>query len=101
MVQISTINLALYQVENNGYQIPLDFKNGLAYLCCRKPTEDETGLMPHVIMTSDVDLDPKLYDNDIESFEDFHDPTLNLVDHINPFNAYGEYRNHTVDTPPG
>jgi hypothetical protein len=52
-----------------------------AYLRC-KPTEDETGSLSHVNMTSDVDWDPKLYDNDIESFKDFHDPTLGVVDHI-------------------
>jgi hypothetical protein len=33
-------------------------------------------------MTSDVDWDQKLYDNDIVSFEDFHDPTFDAVDHI-------------------
>jgi hypothetical protein len=25
----------------DGYQIPLDFKSGLTYLRCRKPTEEE------------------------------------------------------------
>jgi hypothetical protein len=82
----------------DGYQIPLYFKTGLAYPCCRKPTKDETGLLPHLIMTANVDWDPKLYDNDIESFKDFHDPTLDVVDHINPFNAYGEFRSRKVAT---
>jgi hypothetical protein len=49
-------------------------------------------------MTSNVYWDPNPYDNDIESFEDFHDPTLYVVDHITPFNAYGEYRNRKVAT---
>jgi hypothetical protein len=39
-----------------------------------------------------------LDDNDIEAFEDFHDLTLDVVDHVNPFNAYGEYHNRTVAT---
>jgi hypothetical protein len=26
----------------DGYQIPFNFKNGLAYLCCWKPTDDKT-----------------------------------------------------------
>jgi hypothetical protein len=82
----------------DGYQIPLDFKNGLAYNHCCKPTENETGLLPHVIMTSNDDWVPKLFDNDIETFEDFHDPTLDVVDHINPLNYYGEHCNHTVST---
>jgi hypothetical protein len=63
----------------DNYQIPLDFKNGLAYLRCRKPTEDEIGLLPHIIMTSDVDWDPSIYDNDIDDIDDFHDPTLEVV----------------------
>ena len=70
----------------DGYQIPLQFKNGLAYLPCRKPTADELGLLPHVVMTSDVDWDPSLYDNVIEDMDDFHDPTLDFIDHDNPFN---------------
>jgi hypothetical protein len=64
----------------DGCQIPLEFTHGLAYLRCCKPTEGETGLLPHVIMTSYIDWDPKLYDNDIESFEDFHDLTLDVIE---------------------
>ena len=82
----------------DGYQIPLQFKNGLAYLPCRKPTADEIGLLPHVVMTSDVDWDPSLYDNVIEDMDDFHDPTLDFIDHDNPFNECGEYRHRTVAT---
>jgi hypothetical protein len=80
----------------DGYQIPLLFKNGLAYLPCRNPTEEEIGLLPHVVMTSDVDWDPSLYDNVIEDMDAFHDPTLDFIDHDNPFNEYGEYRNCTI-----
>jgi hypothetical protein len=81
-----------------GYQMTLEFKNRLAYLCCCKPTDNETGLLPDVIMTSNIDWDPKLYDNDIDSFEDFHDPTLDVNDHFIPFHTYGEYRHRTVAT---
>jgi hypothetical protein len=55
----------IQRIIKDGYQIPLHFKKGLAYLRCRKPTENETGSLPHVIMTSDIDWDPKRYDNDI------------------------------------
>jgi hypothetical protein len=37
-------------------------------------------------MTSDVDWDPSLYDNVIDDIDDFHDPTLDFIDHDNPFN---------------
>jgi hypothetical protein len=64
------------RVLMDGYQIPLQFKNGLAYLLYRKPTEEELGLLPHEVMTSDVDWDPSLYDNVIDGMDYFHDPTL-------------------------
>jgi hypothetical protein len=28
--------------------------------------------------------------------DDFHDPTLDFIDHDNPIKEYGEYRNRTV-----
>jgi hypothetical protein len=46
----------------DGYQPPLDFKNGVPHLCCRKPSEVELSYLPHIIMTSDVKWDPKQYD---------------------------------------
>jgi hypothetical protein len=82
----------------DGYQIPLHFKNGLAYLPCRKPTDDELGTLPHVIMTSDVDWDPCVYENNIDDNAVFHDPSLDVIEHDNPFDDYGEYRHCTVAT---
>jgi hypothetical protein len=81
----------------DGYQLPLDFKNGLAYLRCRKPNEEEVRSLPHIIMTADVDWDPSLYDNDIVDLEKFHDTSEdeNEEEH---FNQYGEYRHRTVAT---
>jgi hypothetical protein len=49
-------------------------------------------------MTTNVDRDPKLYDNEIESFEDFHNLTLNVVDQVDHFNYYGEYQSRMVAT---
>jgi hypothetical protein len=85
----------------DGYQIPLDFKNGLAYLRCRKPTAAELGLLPTVLMTSDVDWDPSIYDTTIENLAEFYDPTLDVVDHDNPFDDYGEslHRKVVTDSP--
>ena len=79
----------------DGYQMSLEFKNGLAYLRCRKPTDEELCSLPHVIMTSDIDWDPSLNDNIIENIEEFHDTSID--DHEDPnFDQYGEYRHHTV-----
>jgi hypothetical protein len=72
-----------------GYPIPLHFKNGLAYLPCRKPTDDEIGTLPHVNMTSDVDRDPCVYENIVDDISLFHDPSIDLIDQDNPFEDYG------------
>ena len=82
----------------DGYQLPLDFKNGLPYLRCRKPTKGELGLLPHIIMTSDVDWDPSKYDNVVDDLEAFHDTSVDVIDHDDPFDQYGEYRHRTVAT---
>jgi hypothetical protein len=49
-------------ILDDGNQLLLEFKNGLPYLCCRKPTETEINSLPHITMTSDVNWDPKQYD---------------------------------------
>jgi hypothetical protein len=38
----------------DGYQLSLEFNNGLPYLHCQKPTGDDLSLLPHIIMTLDV-----------------------------------------------
>jgi hypothetical protein len=65
----------------DGYQLPLEFKNGLPYLHCRKPTDDELSLLLHIIMTSDVTWDPSLF--------------VIINDNID---QHGEYRHRTVAT---
>jgi hypothetical protein len=79
----------------DGYQLPLDFKNGPPYLRCRKPNAAELGLLPHIRMTSDVEWDPSLYDNSIEDIEKFHDTTENENEHKD-FNCCGEYRHRML-----
>jgi hypothetical protein len=82
----------------DGLEIPLDFENGLSYLWYRKPPEDELVLLPQVLMTSFVDWDPCIKDDDSRNIDAFHDPTIHFVDHDNPFDYYGEYRHFTVAT---
>jgi hypothetical protein len=81
----------------DGYQLPLDFKNGLPYIRCRKPTTAELDLLPHIIMTSDVEWDPSLYDIIIKDIERFHDTKEDEYEHED-FNCYGEYPHRTVVT---
>ena len=86
------------RIVMDGYQIPLDFTNGLPYLRCRKPNEAELSSLPHIIMTADTDWDPSIYDNVIDNLEEFHDTSMDTVDHDNPFDSNGEYRHRTVAT---
>ena len=48
---------------NDGYSLPLSIRDGLAYLDIRKPTDQEYKTLPHVILTSDVDWDPRVLDH--------------------------------------
>jgi hypothetical protein len=96
-----TIYHSYYLVNNNVLAlmgIKNDFKNGLPCLRCRKPTETDLGLLPHIAMTSDVDWDPNLYDNIVEDLQAFHDTSVDDVDHDNPCHQYGEYCFRTVTT---
>ena len=81
----------------DGYQIPLAFHNGLPYLQCRPPTEDEVSFLPHLIMTSDVDWDPTTYVNVISDIHTFYDAESDMVHHSN-FDDCGNYRHRTVAT---
>ena len=81
----------------DDYQIPLDINNGLAYLRCRQPTDNELATLPHIVMTSDVDWDPRLYDHNIDDLDAFHDTSEDFVIH-DTFDQYGEYRHRTVAT---
>jgi hypothetical protein len=40
------------RIVMDGYQIPLTFRNGLAYLKCCPPTDAEVDLLPHLTMTA-------------------------------------------------
>jgi hypothetical protein len=85
----------------DNYQIPLDIIGGLPYLRCRKPTDEEVATLPNIIMTSDVEWDPSVYDHHIDDMNKFYDVTKDVVEY-DKFDQYGEYRHRTVavhDTP--
>jgi hypothetical protein len=43
----------LQHILIDSYQLPLDFKNDLPHLQCRKPTMEELSSLPHIIMPAD------------------------------------------------
>jgi hypothetical protein len=83
------------QIVMDGYQIPLMFRNGLAYLQCCPPTDAEVDLLPHLIMMADVDWDPTLYDNVISDLHKLYDQDIDDVPHGN-FDAHGNYLHRTL-----
>ena len=80
-----------------GYQLPLDIHNGLPYLRCRVPTTAEVNTLPHIIMTSDIDWDPSVYDNIIDDMDVFFDTNEDEV-YDSAFDAQGNYRHRTIST---
>ena len=78
----------------DGFNIPLSIRNGLPYLKMRPYTNKEYEQLPHVIMTSDEEWNPRIFDNEI-------DPNSSQYQQANPVNRkllphedydiYGEY----------
>jgi hypothetical protein len=62
------------RISMDGYHLPSEFKNGIPYLHCQKPTDIELSLLPHIIMTSDVTWDPSLYDNMNDNIDKVYNP---------------------------
>jgi hypothetical protein len=50
----------------DGYVFPLSIRDGLPYLGMRSYTDVEYESLPHVILTSNVDWDPRVLDFDID-----------------------------------
>jgi hypothetical protein len=82
----------------DGYQLLLEFKNGLPYLHCQKPTDDELSSLPHIIMTLDVTWDPIIYDNNYEIIDQFYNPSEGTPVHEYHFDQHGKYWHRTVAT---
>ena len=71
----------------DGYIIPLNIQNGLVYMDMHAPSSKEYNDLPHIVLTSDVDWDPAVLDNefvvaDVQWYNaqdeyPFHDPNFN------------------------
>jgi hypothetical protein len=69
------------RIVMDGFQIPLTFCNGLAYLKCHPLTDAKVNLLPHLIMAADVDCDPTSYDNVILDLHKFYYKDIDEVPH--------------------
>ncbi|EEC42564.1 predicted protein [Phaeodactylum tricornutum CCAP 1055/1] len=85
----------------DDYVIPLHVRQGLAYMDMRPPSDAEFDTLPHVVLTSDVDWDPSIIDNEIDLVTDWHDATQDLPSdpYVEPrFNSTGEHQHRHVAT---
>ena len=79
----------------DGFNIPLDIKNGLAYLDIRPFTDREFLELPHVYLTGDMPWDPTVLDNDAIDDRKWYDAQQDLQDIKNddedsPFDSNGD-----------
>jgi len=49
-----------------GYKIPLSIRRGLPYMDMHPPSDHELDTLPQVVLTSDVNWDPTMADNEID-----------------------------------
>ena len=60
-------------VTIDGYTIPLAVRDGLVYMDMKPPTDIDMQELNHVILTSDMEWDPSILDNEIDT-DDIGDP---------------------------
>jgi hypothetical protein len=75
----------------DGYIIPLDIVDGLAYMPMSKPTQEEMETLPHIILTSDMDWDPRCMDYSHTGADgDLEDPYDALIDEDDLFEHFDQ-----------
>jgi hypothetical protein len=68
-------------ITPDGYVIPLDVVDGLAFMPMSKPTEEERDTLPHIFLTGDMDWDPSCMDHTFTDADGaFDDPSGALID---------------------
>jgi hypothetical protein len=65
----------------DGYVFPLFIRDGLPYLGMRPYSDSEYDSLPHVILTSNIDWDPRVLDFDINGNNDWYDAISDNVNH--------------------
>jgi hypothetical protein len=86
-------------VTLDDYVNPLHVRQGLAYRDMHPPSDAEFDTLPHVVLTSDVNWDPSIIDNEIDLATDWYDTVQDLPNdpYVEPcFNSIGDYRHRHV-----
>ena len=77
-----------------GYIIPMDFHDGLAYIKMRPYTDSEWDELPHVMLVSQNEWNPSVMDydatNDKGFFDKLSEPDIDYKDH--PFDLEGNHK---------
>jgi hypothetical protein len=84
----------------DGYVVPLDVKSGLPYVKMQLYTNQESDLLPHVILTGDGNWNPSVLDHSLTDYEQWYNAVSDFPDAMDgiPFDAEGNYRNlHDFD----
>ena len=66
MINLKRFKSGLQSINTiDGYIIPMRINSGLAYIDMRSSTDDELDSFPHVVLISEIHLNPSVIDNDI------------------------------------
>ena len=86
----------------DGYVIPLDMINGLAYLKMRPYTDKEWKELPHIIMMSDMEWEPGVGDKTLSDDDKWYDSYADEAEIPNstPFDEFGDYKDLQGETEP-
>ena len=82
----------------DGYAIPINIRNGLPYITMRPYTDKEWDDLPHVLLTSDSEWDPRVLDHDLDEDEQWFDALTDIPEGTADtlFDEYGDYRKCTI-----
>jgi hypothetical protein len=80
----------------DGYVFPLSIRDGLPYLGMRPYMDVEYESPPHVILTSDVDWNPRVLDFNIDNDYDWYEASLDNMNHSGLFDAFRNYTGRTT-----
>ncbi len=83
-------------VTLDGYVMPLNIRNGLAYMDMVKPTDQEYSSLSHVVLTLDSKWDPTLLDSQFDPEVEWQDAQEDDETFDSHFDDTGFYLHHHV-----
>jgi len=81
---------------NDGHTSPLDSHDGPPSLRLRPYTDEEWDTLPTVIMTEDMEWNPRHYDQEISNGQAWHNKQPDDLGQFRLFDQFGDYRRRSV-----